>query len=347
MSDTGTLTEKVGTLTTEVQKSQGMLLQGIGRLEGHEEDPVAHGIENPGSPFRSAIEKVVMDTMLDADPNSTAQKIIASRVATAITSALPDAIAAELKNPVSNLATLVSDRINEDINKKIQSGELGDAVTSIISDAQSTANLAKQEAGEAKANAATALSAANGAKATAEAALPKTGTATAASKLETPRNLQVDLGSTSATAFDGSANKDIGVKGTLGLANGGTGAATANAACDQLGAIKKSGDRGALAGSETASVVNGSQSINAASADCMNITTSGAVTLTFTPAAANVRAVKSLCLTAGAATTLTVSGASWANSGSAPNWGSAGKRLVLLAHFVAGLVILSVADNNE
>lgn len=347
MSNTEILTEKVGGLTTEVQKAQGMLLSGIAKLEGHENDPAAHGIEQAGSPFRSAIEKVVMDTMLDADPNSTAQKIIASRVANAITAALPDAIAAELKNPVSNLATLVSERINEDINKKIQSGDLGDAVSSVISDAQSTANLAKQNADKANRDIAALQTTVSQVKATADAALPKTATAQAASRLAAARNLQVDLGSTSAAGFDGSANKDIGVKGVLPLANGGTGANTAAAACDKLGAVKKSGDRGSLAGSETASVVNGSQSINANSADCMNITTSGAVTLTFTAAAANVRAVKALCLTAGAATTLTVSGAAWASKGTAPNWGSAGKRLILLAHFVAGLVILSVADNNE
>lgn len=342
-----TLTQQVSGLVPEVQKAQATLLSGIGSLNNHQNDPAAHEIETPGSPFQSAIEKLVMDTMLDSDPNSTAQKIIASRVANAITAALPDAIAAELKNPVSNLATLVSERINEDVNKKIQSGDLGDAVTSVISDTAATANLAKNTADAAKTAAQNAQTTASQAKATADAALPKTGTAAAAAKLATARTLRVNLASTSSAAFDGSANKDIGVKGVLALQNGGTGANSANAACDKLGAVKKSGDRASLAGSEIAPVVTGSQSINAASSDCMNITTSGAVTLTFTPAAANVRAVKALCLTAGAATTLTVSGAAWANKGSAPAWGSAGKRLVLLAHFVAGLVVLSVADNTE
>lgn len=51
------------------------------------------------------------------------------------------------------------------------------------------------------------------------------GTATTATRLTTPRTLQVNLASTSAsTGFDGSANvADIGVSGSLGVANGGTG----------------------------------------------------------------------------------------------------------------------------
>lgn len=117
---------------------------------------------------------------------------------------------------------------------------------------------------------------------------------------------------------------------------------TANAA------VPKSGARGTLAGNETAVVATGNQTITASSSDCVNLTTSGAVTLTFTPAAAEVRAVKAICLTASAATTLTISGtANWANKGSAPTWGNAGTILVLLAHFVGGRVVLSVADNTQ
>ncbi len=112
-------------------------------------------------------------------------------------------------------------------------------------------------------------------------------------------------------------------------------------------AVPKSGARGTLAGNETASAVSGNQTINASSADCINISTSGAVTLTFQAAAATVRAVKALSLTASVATTLTIAGAVWANKGIAPTWGNAGTILVLLAHFVGGRVVLSVADNTQ
>lgn len=50
-----------------------------------------------------------------------------------------------------------------------------------------------------------------------------------ATQLENARNLQVALGSTAATPFNGTSNAAIGVSGVLGAANGGTGAATTNA----------------------------------------------------------------------------------------------------------------------
>ena len=64
-----------------------------------------------------------------------------------------------------------------------------------------------------------------------------TGNAATATKLKTGRTLKVKLDSTSAsTAFDGTANiTDIGVAGTLPVANGGTGAATAADARTNLG----------------------------------------------------------------------------------------------------------------
>ena len=123
--------------------------------------------------------------------------------------------------------------------------------------------------------------------------------------------------------------------------------AAGNATTTANAAVPKSGARGTLAGNETASAVSGNQTINASSADCIDIGTSGAVTLTFQAAAATVRAVKALSLTASAATTLTISGAVWANKGTAPTWGNAGAILVLLAHFVGGRVVLSVADNTQ
>ena len=63
------------------------------------------------------------------------------------------------------------------------------------------------------------------------------GNATTATALATGRTLQVALGSTSAsTAFDGSANiSNIGVSGTLAIAQGGTGKTTAAEAWTALG----------------------------------------------------------------------------------------------------------------
>ena len=62
----------------------------------------------------------------------------------------------------------------------------------------------------------------------------------AASKLETARTLMVNLGSAAGGSFDGSKNVDIGVKGTLALAHGGTGATTAAEARANLGAAAAS-----------------------------------------------------------------------------------------------------------
>ena len=56
------------------------------------------------------------------------------------------------------------------------------------------------------------------------------GPATSANRLATARTMQTDLGSESAVSFDGSANITPGVKGTLPIAHGGTGATTARAA---------------------------------------------------------------------------------------------------------------------
>lgn len=62
----------------------------------------------------------------------------------------------------------------------------------------------------------------------------------AASKLATARTLMVNLGSTTGGNFDGSKNVDIGVKGTLTVAHGGTGATTAAEARTNLGAAAAS-----------------------------------------------------------------------------------------------------------
>lgn len=72
--------------------------------------------------------------------------------------------------------------------------------------------------------------------------LDPSGNAATASKLATARSLQVNLASSAAASFDGSANKDIGVKGFLPISLGGTGTNSAANACSALGAVKKSGD---------------------------------------------------------------------------------------------------------
>jgi hypothetical protein len=64
-----------------------------------------------------------------------------------------------------------------------------------------------------------------------------TGNAGTATKLATVRNIQTNLGSATAAGFDGSANISPGVTGTLPVANGGTGAATAADARTALGAL--------------------------------------------------------------------------------------------------------------
>lgn len=68
------------------------------------------------------------------------------------------------------------------------------------------------------------------------------GNAGTATKLKTARTIRTNLASTSSASFDGSANINPGVTGTLPIANGGTGATTAADACANLGAVKKSGD---------------------------------------------------------------------------------------------------------
>lgn len=113
------------------------------------------------------------------------------------------------------------------------------------------------------------------------------------------------------------------------------------------GLIPKSGERGTLTGHETAATLTGSPTININSASTNVLNTSGKVTLTFTAAAATASDVKVIALTATVATTLTITGAAWANGGSAPTWGTAGKHLVLVANFLGGRVVLNVFDNDE
>ncbi len=57
-----------------------------------------------------------------------------------------------------------------------------------------------------------------------------TGNADTATQLETARSLVVDLESTVSDLFDGSANADLGIKGVLDVAHGGTGNASVDTA---------------------------------------------------------------------------------------------------------------------
>ena len=112
-------------------------------------------------------------------------------------------------------------------------------------------------------------------------------------------------------------------------------------------AVPKVGNRGTLKGYDTSQSLNNSQTITIDSAESINLSTTGAVVLTFTAAAATAHSVKVICLKAASTTVLTINGAVWANNGEAPTWGTSGKILVLLAHFVNGRVVLSVSDNTQ
>lgn len=68
------------------------------------------------------------------------------------------------------------------------------------------------------------------------------GNAATATQLATARTIQTNLGSTSPTSFNGTANITPGVTGTLSVANGGTGATTASGARTTLEVPSKTGD---------------------------------------------------------------------------------------------------------
>lgn len=67
------------------------------------------------------------------------------------------------------------------------------------------------------------------------------GNAGTATQLATARTVLTNLSSTNAASFDGTTNITPGVTGTLGIANGGTGATTASAALSNLGGVSTSG----------------------------------------------------------------------------------------------------------
>ena len=61
-----------------------------------------------------------------------------------------------------------------------------------------------------------------------------------ATTMQNARNIQTNLNSTQAAPFDGSANVTPGVTGTLPVANGGTGATTAEGSLKNIGALRQS-----------------------------------------------------------------------------------------------------------
>lgn len=87
--------------------------------------------------------------------------------------------------------------------------------------------------------------------------------------------------------------------------------------------------------------------INKDSDQVMVLNTTGAQTLAFTAAASNVYATKYIHLTATEDTTLTVTGADWADAADAPVWGKATYKLYLRVAFVAGRVTIYVLDNTQ
>lgn len=143
-----------------------------------------------------------------------------------------------------------------------------------------------------------------------------------------------------------SANSVAGAN-VLGTVANATNAVNATTAVTATNNILKLGARGSLAGSETVSVLSGNQTITKDSADTIVMNTSGATTLTFTPAGTNDCAVKVISLTATGETTLNISGAVWANTGEAPTWGTAGKHLILIVYFISNKVILNIFNNDE
>ena len=103
-----------------------------------------------------------------------------------------------------------------------------------------------------------------------------TGNATTATALATGRTLQVALGSTSAsTAFDGSANiSNIGVSGTLAIAQGGTGKTTASEAWTALGG----GDSGTHSDNYYALASHGTHVTTATVQTALGISSGGSAT---------------------------------------------------------------------
>ena len=111
--------------------------------------------------------------------------------------------------------------------------------------------------------------------------------------------------------------------------------------------INISGSRGQIGGYETAASLSGSQTFTISSADTNIVHTTGAVTLTFTAGSETQVSVKVVELIADGTTTVSYNGIVWVNNGSAPTWGTAGNRLIIVAHWIGGQVVCNVSQNSE
>lgn len=167
-------------------------------------------------------------------------------------------------------------------------------------------------------------------------------------------SMLTNLASTTAASVL-QASPRPGITGTLPISHGGTGATTVSEALENLGLdslddeyVLIAGSRGNLAGYESAATSSSSTlTITTSSRDTTVWTTTGSRTLSFTAGSSSYCAVKVIACSASGSTTLKVSGASWANNEDAPDWGSSGALLVLVAHFIAGKVVLNVFHNSE
>ena len=126
-----------------------------------------------------------------------------------------------------------------------------------------------------------------------------------AATLTTERNIQTNLSSTSAVAFDGSSDIDPGVTGTLALGNGGTGQTSAAAAASALLNVSQGGALTIGDGSDTITipgdlVVTGDTTTN----NVTTVTTSNGVVFEGTTADGHDATLKSVV--AGADVTYTL-----------------------------------------
>lgn len=113
--------------------------------------------------------------------------------------------------------------------------------------------------------------------------------------------------------------------------------------------ISPSGPRGNLAGYEQYSTVEPTKALDASSPDSLYYDLDKDATLAFRKASGTDTTTKVITLHAKKTVVVKMAGdAEWV-SGEAPKWGSAGKTLVVVAHWVAGVgkVLLSVFYNDE
>lgn len=135
-----------------------------------------------------------------------------------------DAVATKLYDELGNATDGAVNQatVTEELAKKIDSDTVTTALSKKADSDAVTAELVKK---------------ADSDKMTAELSkkLDSDATAAKATQLETARNIQTNLASTTAGSFNGTASVSAGVTGTLGIANGGTGQTTAAGVRNALG----------------------------------------------------------------------------------------------------------------